>query len=377
MRVALVHYWLLGTRGGERVLEAICRIFPDADIFTLFYEPENCSPLIRSKRVHASFLNPFKRVHRSLLPLMPLALETFDLRGYDLIISSESGPAKGVITSATTPHICYCHTPMRYLWELYPAYRTEFCRSKLSRAVFLPLTNYLRLWDYATAARVDQFIANSRNVRQRIWKTYRRRARVVYPPVPVSSFRNAPDHGYFLIVSELVDYKRLLYAVQTFAHNGRRLKIAGDGPEFHNLKAQATPNIEFCGHVPDHQLCDLYSHCTAFLMPGEEDFGMTMVEALASGKPVIAFGRGGAREVVENGCGLLYPEPTEASLDDVLRCFDRAAPLFRPQRLQARAAAFSEATFERGFRAVLNRHGIGDSVDAVPAAPSITTAHAG
>ena len=193
MKVALVHYWLLGSRGGEKVLEAICRIFPDADIFTLFYDPESVPALIRAKNVKASFLNPFKKFHRSLLPLMPMALEAFDLRPYDLIISSESGPAKGVLTSSTSRHLCYCHTPMRYLWELYPAYRNEFQKGVVSRALMAPIANYLRTWDYATAARVDTFMANSRNVKHRIWKTYRRKSRVVYPPVPVESFQHS-DH---------------------------------------------------------------------------------------------------------------------------------------------------------------------------------------
>src|SRR5512132_7516 len=161
MRVALVHYWLLGSRGGERVLEAICRLFPQADIFTLFYDSERVSPLIRSKNVCASFLNPLRRFHRSLLPLMPMALESFDLRSYDLVISSESGPAKGVITSSTTRHVCYCHTPMRYLWELYPAYRNDFGQGSIPRALMMPLANYLRIWDAATALRVDAFLANS------------------------------------------------------------------------------------------------------------------------------------------------------------------------------------------------------------------------
>src|ERR1700679_4213624 len=176
MKVALVHYWLLGSRGGEKVLEAICRIFPDADIFTLFYDPDAVSPLIRSKKVTASFLNPAKKFYRSMLPLMPLALEGFDLRPYDLVISSESGPAKGVLTSSTARHVCYCHTPMRYLWELYPAYRREFGEGTLKRVALAPVANYLRLWDYASAARVDGFMANSQNVGHRIWRTYRRRS---------------------------------------------------------------------------------------------------------------------------------------------------------------------------------------------------------
>jgi len=353
-RVALVHFWLLGTRGGEKVLEGLCRIFPDADIFTLFYEPDSVAPLIRSKNVTASFLNPLRRVYRSLLPLMPMALESFDLRGYDLVISSESGPAKGVLTSARTTHLCYCHTPMRYLWELYPAYREEFCGSAITRALFAPLSNYLRTWDYSTAARVDRFIANSRNIRRRIWKTYRRKSRVVYPPVAVDSFYHGSSEGYFLAVSEMVPYKRLDYAVRVFARNGRKLKIAGDGPGYRALRRIAAANIEFCGRVPDEQLRKLYARSAAFVMPGEEDFGITMVESLASGKPVIALGRGGAEEIVTDGCGVLYSEPSDAALDRALRDFDRCADFMNPVQLQTRAAEFSNAAFDRRFRGILS-----------------------
>ncbi len=354
-RVALVHYWLLNWRGGEKVLEGLGRIFPEADIFTLFYDPEAVPESIRSRNVQASFLNPFKKAYRSLLPLMPVALESFDLRGYDLVISSESGPAKGIITSSTTRHLCYCHTPMRYLWELYPAYRAEFSRYAVARALFAPIASYLRTWDYASAARVDGFIANSRNVRRRIWKTYRRRSRVVHPPVAVDSFHHAASEDYFLMVSEMVAYKRLDYAVRLFTRSGRRLKIAGDGPEYKELKRLAGPTVEFCGKVPDRQLRELYARSTAFVMPGEEDFGMTMVESLASGKPVIALGRGGALEIVTEGCGTLYSEPTEASLSGALNSFDRSRFLLTPPQLRARSLEFSEAAFDRGIRAVLHR----------------------
>jgi glycosyltransferase involved in cell wall biosynthesis len=372
MKVALVHYWLLGSRGGEKVLEAICRIFPDADIFTLFYDPEAVPALIRSKNVQASFLNPYKRFYRSLLPLMPMALEQFDLRSYDLVISSESGPAKGVLTSSTTRHLCYCHTPMRYLWELYPAYRTEFHQSLASRALLAPITSYLRTWDYATAARVDAFMANSRNVKRRIWRTYRRKSRVIYPPVAVDSFHYSTASDYFLMVSEMVAYKRLNYAVRTFARNGRRLKIVGDGPEYSRLRKLAAKNIEFCGRVPDFELRELYANSTALLMPGEEDFGMTMVESLASGKPVIALGRGGALDIVGNGCGVLYAEPNEGCLEDGLHAFDRVEALIRSAQLKGRAAEFSEAVFERRFRAVVNRSGSQKLAENARAAPLVT-----
>src|SRR5580692_10402153 len=367
MRVALVHYWLLGSRGGEKVLEAMCRMLPHADIFTLFYDPSRVSPLIRSRNVHASFLNPLRRFHRGLLPLMPMALEAFDLRPYDLVISSESGPAKGVITSATCRHLCYCHTPMRYLWELYPAYQNDFHSSVIARALMAPFASYLRTWDYSTAARVDRFAANSWNVRRRIWRTYRRKSRVVHPPVAVETFHHNPSDGSFLMVSEMVSYKRLDYAIRTFARNGRKLKVVGGGPELGALRKLAAPNIEFCGRVTDHELRDLYSRAAALVMPGEEDFGMTMVESLASGKPVISLGRGGALEIVREKCGVLYQDPSEAALEGALRLFDRIAPLFDPAHLRRRASEFSESAFERRFRGALRRYGVGDlSSDPAP-----------
>jgi glycosyltransferase involved in cell wall biosynthesis len=345
MRAAIIHYWLLNMRGGEKVLEALCRLLPDADIFTLFYQPESVSATIRAHRITTSFLQPLRRHHRSMLPLMPMALEDFDLRGYDLIVSSESGPAKGVIVPSDARHVCYCHTPMRYLWDLYPAYRNEWTQSRMKRALMTPLTHYLRLWDYASAARVDEFIANSENVRRRIAKTYRRDSCVIFPPVAVETFYSKPPEDYYLIVSELVAYKRIDSAVRVFSQSGRRLKIAGNGPEFTALKRVAKPNIEFCGRVTDDELRELYARCRAFLMPGEEDFGITAVEALASGKPVIALARGGALETVPCSGGVLYPESTDEGLRDAIVQWDAREQKVDPGELQTWAARFSEAEF--------------------------------
>lgn len=356
MQVAIVHYWLLTMRGGEKVVEALCGLLPDAHIFTLFYDPEGVSPAIRSHRVQSSFLQPFRKAYRSLLPLMPMALESFDLRAYDLVISSESGPAKGVITSSTTRHVCYCHTPMRYLWDLYPAYRNEWTRSRVKRALMAPVANYLRLWDYAAAARVDEFVANSENVGRRIWKTYRRESAVVAPPVEVESFYWKPAEDYYLIVSELVAYKRLDAAIRVFARNGRKLRVVGQGPEFRSLQRLAAGNIEFCGRASDAELRELYSRCRAFLMPGEEDFGITAVEALASGKPVIAFGRGGARETVPAGeplGGLLYEEATEEGLRAAIELWDSREHEVKPAALQAYTAKFSRSEFINRMKAIL------------------------
>ena len=263
MRAAIVHYWLLNMSGGEKVVEALCRLIPEADLFTLFYDPEKVSPLIRSRTVRASFLNPLRRYYRSLLPLAPMALESLDLRGYDLVVSSESGPAKGVITSSNTRHVCYCHSPMRYLWDLYPTYLHEWTKSNVKRAAIAGCSTFLRLWDCAGAAHVDEFIANSRNVQRRIWKAYRRPSEVIYPPVAVDGFFWRPAADYYLIVSELVSYKRIDDAVHCFSKNGRRLKIVGDGPQFRALKKQAAGNVEFCGRTTAGELRELYARCRA------------------------------------------------------------------------------------------------------------------
>ena len=333
-------------RGGEKVLESLCRLLPQADIFTLFYEPARVSETIRARKVTASFLNPLRRMYRGLLPAMPLALESFDLRGYDLVISSESGPAKGVLVPAHARHICYCHSPMRYLWELYPAYLHEWTRSRWKRACIAPVASYLRLWDYATAARVDRFVANSANVQQRIRRAYRRESDVIHPPVDVGGFYWKPSEGYLLAVSELVAYKRMEDAVRA----GMRLKVVGDGPEFKRLKAGAGANVEFCGRVADAELRELYAGCRALVMPGEEDFGIAMVEALASGKPVVALGRGGACEIVPDGGGVLYPE---GGLGEALRQLDRVEASVDRVALQTHAAQFSEARFHERMSRVL------------------------
>ena len=348
MRCAIVHYWLLGMRGGERVVEALCRLFPDADIFTLFYEPESVSPLIRSHNVHASILNPLRRYYRGLLPVMPLALEHFDLRAYDLVISSESGPAKGVLTSSGTQHVCYCHSPMRYLWDLYPAYIHEWTRSRLKRSIMAPFANYLRLWDYASAARVDKFVANSTNVQRRIWKAYRRNSEIVYPPVEVESFYMSPSDNYYLVVSELVPYKRISDAVRSFAKTKRQLKIVGKGPEYASLKGMAGPTVEFCGRVSERDLRDLYARCRAVLLPGEEDFGIVPVEAIASGKPVIALGRGGVLETVPADnprAGFFYREPGEDALTSAIEKFEKHEHFLAPLAIRRLASRFSEDRF--------------------------------
>ena len=253
---------------------------------------------------------------------------------------------------------------MRYLWDLYPAYRNEWTRSRWKRAMMTPVANYLRLWDYASAARVDRFAANSRNVRTRIWKTYRRESEVVYPPVDVNSFYWKPAEDYFLAVSELVPYKRIDSLVRWFSMTGRRLKIAGAGPEYASLRAMAAPNVEFLGRVTDAELRELYARCRAFLLPGEEDFGLTPVEALASGKPVVALGRGGALETVPGFGGLFYDEP--AGLADAMERLEALEPSVRPAELQAWARRFSEEEFRRKMAGLLGVESEAMAPDAQP-----------
>jgi glycosyltransferase involved in cell wall biosynthesis len=366
MRCAIVHYWLLGMRGGEKVVEALCRLLPEPDIFTLFYDPSRVSPFLRSHRITASVLNPLRGHHRSLLPLMPLALERFDLRGYDLVVSSESGPAKGVLTAAHTRHVCYCHTPMRYLWDLYPAYLHEWTPSRVKRAFMEPLAHYLRMWDYSSAAHVDDFVANSRNVQNRIWKAYRRPSQVVYPPVAVEDFYIGDSRDYFLIVSELVAYKRIADAVRYFTKTGRRLTVVGDGPEYRTLRRIAGPSIQFCGRVPDAELRALYAHCRALLVPGEEDFGIAAVEALASGKPLIALAKGGVMEStpeINPQAGFFYREPTEEHLEAALKRFEREEPYLSPPAIRAYAARFSEDSFRREMSKILFDNGSRISIE--------------
>ena len=353
MRVAIVHYWLLNQRGGEAVLEALCRLLPDADLFTLFYDPQRVSPAIRERHITASFLNPLRRHYRALLPFMPMALEHFDLRGYDLVISSESGPAKGVLVPSGARHICYCHTPMRYLWDLYPAYLHEWTHSPWKRAMMSPVASYLRLWDYASAARVDEFIANSLNVSRRIWRCYRRESQVIHPPVAVETFYWKPPEDYYLIVSELVPYKRVDMAVRLFSKTGRKLRVVGDGPELTNLKSMSRANVEFCGHVSAEELRELYARCRAFILPGEEDFGITPVEALASGKAVIALGRGGVLESAPPEGGIFYEEPHERQLEDAIGRFEKVEARIVSADLQASVAQFSEAEFSSQMNRVI------------------------
>lgn len=357
MRVALVHYWLVNMRGGERVLESLCRLFPEADIYTHVLIPESLSPTLRRHRIRTTFINRLPgsaRHYQKYLPLMPLALEQLDLRAYDLIVSSESGPAKGVLARADTPHLCYCHTPMRYLWDFYQDYLET--AGPLTRVAMRVLFHRLRQWDALSAGRPHRIVANSHVVAQRVARWWGREASVVYPPVDTLRFAAAPDAGPpqpdapYLYVGQLVRYKRPDIAVQACSRSGRRLLVAGDGEERRCLEGMAGPGVRFLGRVGHEELPALYRHCRALLFPGEEDFGIVPVEAQAAGRPVIAYGRGGAVETVRHGeTGMFFDSQTAEALCAALDEFESMPPP-DAARLAAHAAAFSEERFLNQMR---------------------------
>jgi glycosyltransferase involved in cell wall biosynthesis len=327
MKVAIVHYWLVGMRGGERVIEALCDLYPQADIFTHVYAPEMISDKIRKHKIIPSFINSLpraKKMYKTYLPLMPMALEHLDLRGYDLIISSESGPAKGVMASAGAIHVCYCHTPMRYIWNMYHEYRQS--AGRLTRMVMPVFAHYLRMWDVTSAHRVDSFVANSSTVAARIRRYYGASAEVIYPPIDVGAFQIAEPAkigDFYLMAGELVSYKRPDLAVKAFNEMGLKLVVIGGGEMLEELRGMSGPTVEVLGPQTFEVLKDHYSRCQALIFPGEEDFGMVPVEAMASGRPVIAFGRGGAMETVVDGeTGIFFHEQSVQAIIAAVERFE-------------------------------------------------------
>jgi len=363
LKVALVHDWLTGMRGGEKVLEALCEQYPDADILTLFHVPGSVSPAIERHRIITSSLQklPFaRRRYRALLPLYPAAIEQFDLDAYDLVISSSHCAAKAVVAPGRARHICYCHSPMRYAWDQFDAYfGPERVGAFASRWLYAPMLRRLARWDAATAPRVGRFVANSRHVAGRIRRYYNREATIVYPPVDTTFYHpdTTPPGQHFLIVSALVPYKRIDVAIDACRRAGATLRIVGDGPDRARLERQANGSstaglVQFVGRATDEEIRDEYRRALAVLMPGEEDFGIVPVEAQACGRPVVALARGGALETVIPGeTGILFDELTPASLTAALE--QAAATHFDAGRLRAHAQRFSRDRHVEGMRAVV------------------------
>jgi glycosyltransferase involved in cell wall biosynthesis len=353
MKVAIIHYWFVGMRGGEKVIEALCEMYPQADIFTHVYVPEMVSDRIRQHRVIPTFINALPRaakMYKTYLPLMPLALEQLDLRGYDLIISSESGPSKGIIPPADALHVCYCHTPMRYIWNMYHDYRSG--AGRLTRLLMPPLSHYLRMWDVTSAARVDSFVANSTTVARRIHRYYGADATVIHPPVDTSAFAIAAPAelgDYYLMAGELVSYKRPELAVRAFNDMKLKLVVIGGGEMLDELRRIAGPTVTIMGSQPFDVLKQHYARCRALIFPGEEDFGMVPVEAMASGRPVIAFGRGGATETVAEGIsGIFFTEQTAEAISAAVRRL--AALEIDSSKIAAHASQFGREQFLRKMR---------------------------
>jgi glycosyltransferase involved in cell wall biosynthesis len=364
LRIAIVHYWFVNRRGGERVVETMAKMFPRADLFSLVVDSDKLPPSLRERSVKTSFLQKFpgsKRWYRHFLPLYPLALEQFDLSRYDLVLSSESGPAKGVLTSSQTCHVCYCHSPMRYLWDFHHSYRNGRSMGAISRPVFALASHYLRMWDAASAQRVDHFVANSRTVAARIRKHYRREAAVIHPPVEVrSGYLASRIEDYYLAVGQFVDYKRMDIAIEACNRLGRHLHIVGEGEQYRRLRRLAGPAIVFCGPLSDSDLHEQYAHCRALLFPGEEDFGIVPVEAMSFGRPVLAYGRGGATETVNGfdpSCppraatrsGVFFLQPTAESLTEAILAFENVEHEFSPAFIRKSAGRFDELHFRQQF----------------------------
>ncbi|WP_024506294.1 glycosyltransferase [Bradyrhizobium sp. ARR65] len=353
MKVAIVHYWLVGMRGGEKVIEALCEMYPQADIYTHVYVPEMVSERIRRHRIIPTFINRLPRaarMYKTYLPLMPLALEQLDLRDYDLIISSESGPAKGIIAPSSAVHVCYCHTPMRYIWNMYHDYRAG--AGLLARCMMPTLTHYLRMWDVASAARVDSFVANSATVADRIRRYYGAASTVIYPPVDTEAFSTAASSeigDYYLMAGELVSYKRPDLAVQAFNELKMKLVVIGGGEMLGELHRLAGPTVSVLGPQPFDVLKEHYARCRALIFPGEEDFGMVPVEAMASGRPVVAFGRGGAKETVAKGhTGVFFEKQTVEAVIQAVRSL--AHMDINSERIAAHARQFGREQFFRKMR---------------------------
>ncbi|MGC8488015.1 MAG: glycosyltransferase [Clostridia bacterium] len=358
MRVALVHDWLLTRGGAERVLEAIWRLYPEADLYTVLADPAALPEQARGRRVRETWIRSLPRANRwyqRYLPFMTCAIEDLDLSAYDLVLSDSSAVSKGVLTRTGTVHVSYIHSPMRYAWDLYHEYRRHEA-SPTERRVMSPVFSYVRQWDYLAAQRPDVLLANSSTVQQRIEKHYRRSSQVIFPPVDVDRFAGPfSDAGpYWLVLSRLVSYKRFDLAVEACNRLRMPLVIAGDGPERVRLQRLAGPTVRFTGPVSDVEAARLLTESRGLLFPGEEDFGIVLVEAQAAGRPVVAYGRGGALDTVVDGeTGVLFREQTADGLVDAMRRTMNGS--WDPARLRSNAERFSARRFDHEYSHAVQR----------------------
>jgi glycosyltransferase involved in cell wall biosynthesis len=351
----LVHDWLTGMRGGEKVLESLCRLYPDADLLTLLHVPGSVTPTIERRRVRSSVIQRLPspaRWYRHYLPLFPFAIEQFDLDDAEVIISTSHCAAKAVVPTGRAVHICYSHSPMRYAWDQFPAYFGPQRLGRVGSAAARQVVAWLARWDRDTAHRVHRFVANSAHVAGRIRRYYNRQASVLHPPVDTGFFTpgSSPPGDYFLVVSALVPYKRIDTAIRATEKLGVPLKIVGTGPDEGRLRAMPAKQVEFLGRVDDESLRELYRGARAFVLPGEEDFGIAPVESMACGRPVIARGRGGACETVEHGVSGWLVEDEEGFAGAMARV--DALPLTSAE-LRHRAEAYGVDRFDAALAGVI------------------------
>lgn len=356
-RVVIVHYWLVAMRGGERVLERLLRLYPGADIITHVYDPAAVSDFIASHAIRTTFIQklPGARKHyQKYLPLMPRALEEMDLSDYDLVISSESGPAKGVIVRPDAFHLCYCHSPMRYLWDHYHQYRSG--AGALARGVMSATFPRLREWDAISAHRVDRIVANSHFIARRVRKSWGRDADVVFPPVDVEMFRKSADVGdHYLWVGQMTPYKRADLVADAFTRLGLPLVMVGTGELKDDIARRAGSNIRIVERLDYASLRKAYAECRALIFPPEEDFGIVPVEANAAGRPVIAYGRGGIRNsILPEKTGLFFDTQEVDALIDAVERFERWQPHFDPDAAVANAARFAPERFDAGISQIVS-----------------------
>jgi glycosyltransferase involved in cell wall biosynthesis len=355
-KVALVCDWLVSYRGGEKVLEAIAELFPSVDIYTLIHKPGSVGDAIEKHPIQTSFLNRIpgsKKYYRYLLPLMPMAVERWDFRDYDLVISSSSCVAKGIIPGPRTRHICYCLTTMRYAWDQYGHYFAKDWKE----ALIYPWIHYLRMWDVTSSARVDEFVADSHFVADRVRKYYRREASVIPAFVDLNKFQlsEGPRENYYLVASAHAPYKRIDLAIEACRKLGRRLVVVGSGQDEKKIRAMSGPTIEFAGQVSDQKLLKLYQNARALLFPGEEDFGIVPLEALACGTPVIAYGSGGAEETVSAPTTgmFFFPQTCDALSQAILEFEQQHMSKISPSNCRRQAEHFSRDNFQSQFRRLL------------------------
>ena len=356
-RVAILHHWFVSRGGGERVAECLASLVPEADVFTLLHSQEGLPASLQGRRVTSSFLQRIPGAshrHRHFMPFYPEAAESLDLREYDLVISSDSGPVKGARLRNGTPHLCYCHSPMRYLYDSYESYRATM--TPLTRGLFTWSAPRVRRADLNAAKRVTHFVANSRYIAARIQRFYGRTADVVHPPIDIHRARLNPVGDHYLAAGRLVPYKRTELMIQACKRLGRKLRISGTGPELEKLKRIAGPETTFLGALPTEVLWDEYSRCRALLFAADEDFGMVPLEAQSCGRPVIAYGYGGSLETICGAeddpapTGLFFREQTVDSMVDAILRFEKRESSFRPADAQAHAASFATPIFLAAMR---------------------------